>query len=292
MTDAEPELHGQTAIVTGAGRGLGRAYATTLAEAGATVALVSRSVDELNDVAAEIADAGGTARAFPADVTTPGALAPIVDALGPIDLLVNNAGLRGPIGPFWESSADEYLRAIEVNLHGPVLCTAAILPGMIARRRGRVINVASGAAAMSIAYFSSYCAAKTGLVRWTECLAIEARPHGVSVFAITPGSVRTSMTEYSLTSEAGLTWLPWYKQLFDEGLNLTPEHSARLVRRLASGRHDALTGLMLSPLDDLDAIARESDEVKTRHLYSLRLSRLGPDRSNPILEAAERARDT
>ncbi|MFI5178616.1 MAG: SDR family NAD(P)-dependent oxidoreductase [Vicinamibacterales bacterium] len=290
MTDAG-ELRGQVAVVTGAGRGLGRAYATTLARAGATVALVARTATEIEDAAAEIARDGGVARAFPADVTTPGALAPVIKALGPVDLLVNNAGLRGPIGPFWDADPAEYWRAIDVNLRGPILCTRAVLPAMIARRRGRVINLASGAAAMPIAYFSSYCAAKSALVRMTECLAIEARPHGVCLFSITPGSVRTSMTEYSLTSEAGLKWLPWYKQFFDEGLNLTPEHSAALVRRLASGRYDVLSGLMLSPLDDLDAIAQEIGDVKAGRLYSLRLRRPGPDRPNPILEAAERARD-
>ena len=193
MTDAG-ELRGQVAVVTGAGRGLGRAYATTLAREGATVALVARTATEIEDAAAEIVRDGGVARAFPADVTTPGALAPVIEALGPVDLLVNNAGLRGPIGPFWDADPTEYWRAIEVNLHGPILCTRAVLPGMIARRRGRIINLASGAAAMSIAYFSAYCAAKTALVRLTETLAIEARPHGVTVFAVTPGSVRTSMT--------------------------------------------------------------------------------------------------
>lgn len=285
------ELDKQIAVVTGAGRGLGRAFARTLASAGATVALVARSAGELADAAAEIARDGGNARVYPADVAQPGALDRVVRDLGPIDLLVNNAGVLGPIGPFWESDADAYRRALEINLHGPLLCMHAVLPAMQARGRGRIINVASGAAGLSIPYFSSYCAAKTALVRATECVAIEARQHGVFLFVISPGAVRTSMSEHSLMSEEGRTWLPWYGDLFEQGLNLTPEHSATLVRRLASGAFDSLAGLFLTPLDDLDAIARERTDVRARRLYSLRIRRLGPEQSHPIFDAAERAKE-
>jgi len=170
-----------------------------------------------------------------------------------------------------------------------MLCIHAVLPAMVARRRGRVINVASGGAGMSIPYFSSYCAAKAALVRMTECLAIETRQHDVFMFAISPGSVRTSMSEYSLTSPEGRKWLPWYGNLFDQGLNLAPEQSATLVRKLASGKYDVLSGLMLTPLDDLDAILLEVNDVRAQRLYSLRFHRQGSDRVHPILEAAERA---
>jgi NAD(P)-dependent dehydrogenase (short-subunit alcohol dehydrogenase family) len=285
------DLSGQVAVVTGGGRGLGRAYAKALASAGAAVAVVARSVDQVEAVVADIERDGGVARAFPADITTPAALTSVERGLGPIDLLVNNAGILGPLGPFWGTDPAEYWQTFEVNLHGPILCTHAALPGMIRRRHGRIINVASGAAGLSIPYFSAYCAAKAALVRMTECLAVESRPHQVFLFSISPGSVRTSMSEHSLNSAEGRKWLPWYRELFDRGLDLTPERSAALVLRLASGRYDALSGLMLSPLDDLDEVQQRAADVGERRLYSLRVRKLGPDRANPILAAAERARD-
>ena len=145
------------AVVTGGGRGLGRVYAQSLASAGATVAVLARSADELAETAAAIRRAGGNAREFPLDIADSdavrSALAEIEASLAPVDLLVNNAGVIGPIGPFWEIEFDAWWRAVDVNFRGALLCAHAVLPGMVERRRGRIFNLVTAAA--PFAYLSS-----------------------------------------------------------------------------------------------------------------------------------------
>jgi NAD(P)-dependent dehydrogenase (short-subunit alcohol dehydrogenase family) len=158
---------------------------------------------------------------------------------------------------------------MDVNLRGAMLGSRAVLPGMIERRRGRIVSVVTGA--FSAAYLSAYLTSKTALVRATECLAMEARPYGVALFSIAPGTVRTEMTKYSLTSEEGRRWIPWFQRVFEEGLDLPPERPAALVVALASGRYDALSGLYLTPFDDLDAILAEQPEVEKNKLHVLQI---------------------
>ena len=204
------------------------------------------------------------------------AFAAIEQSFGAIDLLVNNAGVIGPIAPFAETAPDAWWRSVEVNLKGPMLTSRRVVPGMIARGKGRIINLVTGVA--PFAYFSGYCAGKAALIRFSECLAAEVRPHGVTVFPMGPGTVRTAMSEHSLNSPEGRKWLPWFKRIFDEGLNLPPERPAELVVRLASGRYDALSGLTLNPRDDLDEILARLEEVERDKLYSMRLRTLpNPD---------------
>jgi NAD(P)-dependent dehydrogenase (short-subunit alcohol dehydrogenase family) len=274
-------LQGQVAVVTGAGRGIGRAVAQALAAEGTYVAALARSATELAQTVALIEHAGGRARALSVDVTDELAiratLAEVEKSAGSVDLLVNNAGMIGPLGPFWENDFAEWSRALDVNLIGPLLCAHTILPGMIARRRGRIINVASGAGAMPFEFFSSYVVGKTGLVRFTENLASEIKTYGLSAFAITPGTVRTSMAEYSLNSEAGKKWLPWFGRIFDEGLDLPPERAANLVVALASGKADALSGCFISVHDDLNLLLENIEKIKSDNFYSLRIRKLEPD---------------
>src|SRR5258708_33512645 len=141
------DLTGQIAIVTGGGRGLGRVMAQALAAAGAAVAVVARSKVELTEISHVIDQDGGRAIAVPVDVTDRDAVERMVQdvegKLGPVDLLVNNAGVIGPIGPIWDIDPDDWWHAINVDLRGPFLCARAVLPSMIQRRRGRIINVAS-----------------------------------------------------------------------------------------------------------------------------------------------------
>src|SRR5689334_21583422 len=107
-----------------------------------------------------------------------------------------------------------------------MLLSRAVLPGMIARRQGRIVNIISGAAASAFTYFSAYVTSKTALARFSEVLAAEVQPHGVFIFPIEPGTVRTTMSEYSLNSEEGQKWIPWFRRIFDEGLNVPPERAA------------------------------------------------------------------
>jgi NAD(P)-dependent dehydrogenase (short-subunit alcohol dehydrogenase family) len=275
---AEHSLTGQVALVTGGGRGIGRAIAHALAAAGAAVAVVARSADQLAETVASIVASGSRARAFPADVTDRAAVTEVVCAverdLGPVDLLVNNAGLGGPAGPTWEADPDEWWRCVEVNLRGPLLCCRLVVPGMVARRRGRVINVASGAGTRPIPFLSAYSAGKAALIRLTENLAAEAAEHGVRVFAMQPGTVRTAMAETALRDGRARRWLPWFVETFEQGRDVPPERAARLALFLASGRADALSGRYFDVAEDAEEVVRRAAEVRDRELYALRMDRL------------------
>lgn len=271
-------LKDQVAVVTGGGRGIGRAVAQVLAQAGASVAVLARSAHELQQTVDLIAQAGGRAKAFVADVSDSEAVCrafrEVEQSLGPIDVLVNNAAVLRPFGPLWENDADEWWRGMEVNVRGPMLCARAVLPQMIARRRGRIINISSGAGAMAAPYYSSYIVSKTALIRMTECLALETAAHGLAIFAISPGTVRTAMSEDSLQSPEGQRWLPWYRRVFEENIDVPADRAAGLVLELASGNGDALSGRFLSVFDDLELLLRHSAEIEKKDLYTLGLPRL------------------
>ena len=199
-------LAGQVAIVTGAGRGLGRVLAESLAAAGAAVAVAARTVAQIEETVAHIEGAGGRAITLPADVTDRAGTEWLVDEtvrrLGPIDLLVNNAGVNEVFGPLWQVDPEAWRREFDVNFFGPVLCARAVLPGMVARGRGRIINVASQAGLAPRPYYAAYGCAKTALIRLTESLAIESATHGIAVFALHPGLLRTTMNEAKVLDEA------------------------------------------------------------------------------------------
>jgi len=272
------ELRNQVTIVTGAGRGLGRATSVALAQAGAAVAVVARSETPVRETVAAIKEAGGEALGVMADISDPAAVEraarQIEAALGPVDLLVNNAATMGPLGPVWEANPDDWWHTFEVNLHGPYLCSRALLPGMVARRRGRIINLATSAATVAVAHMGAYVVSKTALIRLTENLAAELLNYGISVFAIDPGTVRTAMSQYVLESEAGKKWLPWFRKLFDKGRDVPAEKAAQLVVHLASGRADALSGRLIGVADDLERLVEQAAEIKDRGLYTLRVQKL------------------
>jgi NAD(P)-dependent dehydrogenase (short-subunit alcohol dehydrogenase family) len=158
-------------------------------------------------------------------------------------LLVNNAGDGGPLGPFEQGDAARWWRTQEVNVRGPMLCTHAVLPGMIALRSGRIVNMSSAAANMSAAYFSSYITSKAALNKFTECLAAEVKPHGVMVFSMSPGPVRTAMSEGLVNSEEGKKWLPWFEGVLQRAV--PPDFAAELVLKIAAGEFDDRAGQMI-----------------------------------------------
>ncbi len=268
-----PRLDGTTAIVTGGGRGVGRAIAIRLAQAGAAVAVAARSRGEIEEVATVIGDAGGRAVAIPTDVTD----RPSVEALigevegsfGPPGLLVNNAGSWAQVGPLAECDPDVWWSDVEVNLRGTVLCTKAVLQGMLRDRAGRIVNVSSYAAIRPGPYQTAYACAKAAVLRLTDSLAAELEGSGVRVFAITPGFVRTRLVEQVARSGKGRRFLPRLGERQDA---VAPERAAELVVAIASGRLDALAGRFVHVLDDVDDLAARADEIVARDLYALRLT--------------------
>jgi NAD(P)-dependent dehydrogenase (short-subunit alcohol dehydrogenase family) len=170
-----------------------------------------------------------------------------------------------------ETDPEQWWRCLEINLRGPFLCARAALPGMIARRRGRIINVASGAGASPVPYLGAYVTSKAALIRLTENLALESREHGISVFAIHPGTVRTAMVTEGIDTPAGRQWLPWFRDAVEQGQYVMPELAAQLLLQLASGRADALTGRFLTIHQDLDALIARAEEIAAADLYTLRV---------------------
>jgi len=258
-----------TALVTGGGRGIGQGIALRLAKEGMGVVVTARSADQLAET---VRLSGGKIAAIPADVSETKEVSMMVSLaereVGPIDLLINNAGIGGPLAPFLEAEPDEWWKTLEVNLRGPYLCCRAVLPGMIARKRGHIINMASGAGTFPIPDMSAYVASKTALIRLSEQLAMELKPHGISVFPIRPGVVRTAMVEEARGA------VPLIQKILDEGQDVTPDTVADLVLFLASGNADRLSGRLFSVNEDLEEIVRRADEVERDNLYLLRTRRL------------------
>jgi NAD(P)-dependent dehydrogenase (short-subunit alcohol dehydrogenase family) len=259
------ELQGQAAIVTGAGRGFGRSIALRLAEEGASVALVSRSRGQLEAVAEEIKARGGKAVVAPADVTDRASVAAAVKAAeaaqGPTTLLVNNAGVPGPFGPLWEIDPDAWWSSQAVHIKAPVLFMREVVPGMIARKSGRIVIVSALAARMAAAYMSAYCTGKIAQSRLVEELALEGKDHGVKAFAIDPGFVFTGIAEETMNDPGAKKWLPFMVERLTEQ-STKPNASGDLERcaqrcvDLASGRYDGLSGRYMELPDDLDAMLK------------------------------------
>ena len=274
-TRQEIDLGGQVAIVTGGGRGIGRAMAQALARVGAAVAVVARSGDQLAKTVALIEGEGGRAVALPADVTdqhaVERAVAETERQLGPVDLLVNNAGGGGQVGPLWEVEPDEWWRCVEVNLRGPFLCTRAVVPGMIARQRGRVIITSSLAGTAAWPYMSAYAIGKAAVTRLAENMAAETKAHGVSVFAVHPGAVRTESWASLLSDEARRYMPDMFNYASQEESGVPPELAAELVLFLALGQADELSGCFISVDDDLAEMVRRAKEIQQGELYTLRL---------------------
>jgi NAD(P)-dependent dehydrogenase (short-subunit alcohol dehydrogenase family) len=252
------ELEGQVVLVTGGGRGIGANIARALASAGARVAVTGRTLEQIEAVAQEI---GGLA--LQGDVSSRDDVErwvrEVEASLGPIDLLVNNAGIAlSEDDGAWMVDPDEWWHVFEVNVRGPYLCCRAVIPSMLEHGRGRIVNVASGSAYLPGGTGTAYSASKAAVHRFSETLANQLEPHGIPVFSISPGLVRTALTA-SFGDDA--PWTP-------------PECAPRLVLALASGRLDALTGRYLhAEHDDPDDLERRAAEIVEQDLNAIRLRR-------------------
>jgi 3-oxoacyl-[acyl-carrier protein] reductase len=240
------------ALVTGGGRGIGANVARELADAGFAVTVTGRTREQVESVAAEI---GG--RWLVGDVSRREDVKRWAADAGVVDLLVNNAGIEGPKEPF--PDPDAWWHTFEVNVLGVYLCCRAVIPGMIERGGGRIVITGSGAAYLPGSRNSAYAASKAAVWRFGETLAKQLEPHGIPVFVISPGLVKTEMTGGEFPDDA--SWTP-------------PELAPRLVRGLASGRADALSGRYLhAEHDDLDELIGRAEEIRRDDLNAIRLQR-------------------
>ena len=253
------ELEGRTALVTGGGRGLGRAIALHLARAGAGIAVVARTRSQLDESAAMIESEGGRALAIVADVTerseVEAGVAETERELGPISILVNNAGLARPYGPVGHVDPDDWWRSHAIHVRGTLLFMSAVLPGMRARRAGRIINIASKGGIVVAPNLSSYCVAKATVIRLTEHVDAEAKADGVRAFVVQPGTIATDMGRESLSNPEARRWVPFLVSDLERVIDRDPtDDLARLgaqIVSLAAGHHDKLAGSYL----DLEELA-------------------------------------
>jgi NAD(P)-dependent dehydrogenase (short-subunit alcohol dehydrogenase family) len=245
-------LDGQVAWVTGAGRGIGRATALALADQGATIAIVSRTKSELDRVVEDINARDGKSFATVLDVGDRNGVTSVAtrikEVLGPVDLLINNAGVLSPLGKLWETNPEQWSRLIEINLSGAYYCMRAVLPDMIQRERGVVINISSGVAVSVSPGWSAYAASKAGLDHLTRCLAADLAGTAVRTYALHPSLTDTDMLQalYTATDDQ----LPPERRRFfaDQraaGTLLSPDVPARVIVWLCSRLCDLDNGSVI-----------------------------------------------
>ena len=232
----EKQLEGRTALVTGASQGIGRAIALAFARNGANIVVTARSEDKLRALAAEAEAMGVHALAAPADLSVESEISAVADAaiakFGGVDILVNNAGIIHPRIPVVEFDPQLFRNVLNVNMTGAFLITKALLPGMIERGYGKIINISSLGGRKGAAGRSAYRITKAGLISFTESLAAEVKQYGIDVNAICPGAVDTE----------------GYREAFNrtgraENPKIgTPENIANVAVFLASDRSTAITG--------------------------------------------------
>ncbi len=276
------KLEGRVAVITGSGRGIGRAIALAYAREGAKLALAARNESELQETVSVVSELGAEALAVRTDVTsqkdTERLADRVVERFGRIDLLVNNAGNSGPVGPLQGNDIADWVNTINVNLTGTFLVCRAIVPVMLEQSGGKIINLSGAGATNAWSNMSAYCSSKAAVVRLTEVLAQELDGKGITVNALGPGSVHTSMWD-KMTEQAAQAGADFIHEL---GLRVTSgggasiDECAELAVWLASDESGALTGRLISAAtDDFRGLPPRIAEIMGGDAYTLR--RVGLD---------------
>jgi len=245
-------LENKIALVTGGSQGIGKAVAEKFINAGAVVAIAALDDNALKQVSAEFQSKGFRFRVYGADLSedfqTDSLVKSVVRDLGPVDILINNAGITGPTLPTHEVSVNDWDRTLNINLRTPFLLSRAVIPPMIERRTGTIINVSSIAGKMAYPLRSPYAASKWGLIGLTLTLAQELGPYNIRVNAICPGPTRTEMIDSVISARAQAAgvdvgvMLQEYTRATALKRMVLPEEVADLVLFLCSPEASAITG--------------------------------------------------
>ena len=271
------ELRDKVSIITGGGSGIGKAIATAFAREGSHLVLASRTASELEATKREIGNlSAARVEIFPADISQPKQVKGLVDftlkKFATIDVLVNCAGIYGPIGLATDIDSEKWLQAIHINLYGTFLCIKAALPTMIENGKGKIINLSGGGATSPFPRFSAYAASKAAVVGLTGTLAEEVREYNIDINAIAPGAVNTRLLEQVLQAgeAAGKDFLAKSIKQKKEG-GTSPEMTAELAVFLASSQSDGLTGRLISAVwDNWREFPQHLSEIMSSDIYTLR----------------------
>ena len=269
-------LNSKVAIVTGGARGIGKAIATEFVRNGAKVVIVSRTRQQINRTTAELQNMGGDVLGVVADVSdlvdVKRFIERTISTFGIIDILVNCAAIQEPIGPFIDTSIEQWEANIRINLLGTVMSCKAILPVMVKNGRGKIINLSGGGATSPRPYFSAYAAAKTAIVRFTETLALEVETYNIDINAIAPGAVNTQMTREILAAKkrAGkVEFLQAMRVSRNGGVSI--KLAAELAVFLASDASNGITGRLLSAIwDDWQSLGEDTEQIMDPRMFTLR----------------------
>jgi 3-oxoacyl-[acyl-carrier protein] reductase len=243
------QLKGKVAIVTGAGRGLGRASSYEMAKEGASLVILSRTPSELREAAKTIRNLDADVIYLKADVSNPLDIKRVVDRaikhFGKIDILMNNAGIIGPVSPLFMIDQEEWDEVMDINLRGPYLLAKAVIPYMIRQSSGKIINVTSGLGEIVMPPFAAYSVTKAGLIHLTKIMAEELEYHNIQVNGLDPGVMDTKMQEEIRNLGPEILGEEIYSEFLSmkkRGVLKPPEKAARLAVFLASGESDSITG--------------------------------------------------
>ena len=271
------KLSGKVAIITGAGRGIGRGIAMAFASEGAKVALVARTAAQVEDAAVEASRAGAEALAIPGDITKRDDVRRIVERAferhSRIDILVNNAAILGPLGPFAGNDMDHWAATMELNVTALAACCSAVLPGMISQGSGKIINLSGAGVTRPSQTLSAYGTSKAAVIRFTETLALEVREHNIWVNALGPGQIDTEFLDPVVSAEHGSVDPSFVAQVrkTKAGQGASMDNAAALAVWLASGESNGLTGRLISATqDDWRALGSRIPEVMESDLHTLR----------------------
>jgi NAD(P)-dependent dehydrogenase (short-subunit alcohol dehydrogenase family) len=274
------DLRGRAAIITGASHGLGRAIARAFVDAGASVCLCAREAGPLDATRAELASKAGAGQrvlAVPCDVSDSGDVSRLAAeafaAFGQLHVLVNNAGVYGPMGPIESVPWDDWVRAVAINLFGSVLMCRAVLPHFKQHRYGKIIQLSGGGATSPLPGISAYAVSKTGIVRFVETLALEVRPFQIDVNAIAPGALNTRLLDQVIDAGPERVGGHFHERASTQKeTGGTPlETGAELSVYLASAASDGVSGKLISAVwDPWPALHEHSRDLMDTDIYTLR----------------------